>query len=479
MLANFFPQRTGILLNQFAARGWLQSLAAPEFNHYGGEVTSGFDVTIVKPAGSPGAAEIYYTTDGTDPRLAGGAANPTAIHSAGPVSINIDTAKQIKAHIKNGTEWSALIDAIYTLPELHPLRITELHYHPADHPGVTDPDDLEFIEVMNTGTSPVSLAGVEIAQFAAQPYSFGSGINLAAGQRIVVARNPAVFQSVYGTNINLAPIGYAGANLSNGGERIKLVGPFGETLQNFTYLDTPPWPTSPDGGGTSLEIIDPLGDPTESDQLARSAVPGGSPGTSGAAPGDYDGNGTVEQNDYDLWRSTFGSTIIAGTGADGNGNGTIDAADYVIWRKNLPPAGGTSLTFCDDSRDKIGAAVATEDPAAISELPLETANLPQQTSLAAMSFQSNFDPMNRGRRSLNRGVVIREPSDRNELLAFISIANPVVIAMEELTTDEAWFGTRRKSARSPGSSSDLDGAAVDSALTVLMGFGFLIRRNSI
>ena len=53
VLSNFFPHRTAILLNQFTARGWLQSLAAPEFNNYGGEVMPGFDVTITKPAGSP------------------------------------------------------------------------------------------------------------------------------------------------------------------------------------------------------------------------------------------------------------------------------------------------------------------------------------------------------------------------------------------------------------------------------------------
>lgn len=53
-----------------------------------------------------------------------------------------------------------------------------------------------------------------------------------------------------------------------------------------------------------------------------------------ARPGDYNLNGSVGAEDYDLWRSTFGNTILAGTGADGNANGTIDAADFVIWRKN-------------------------------------------------------------------------------------------------------------------------------------------------
>ena len=77
-------------VRQFQSAGWLQSLVAPVFNNYGGEVASGFDVTITKPVGSPGGAEIYFTTDGSDPRLAGGAANPSATHGVGPFAVDID-----------------------------------------------------------------------------------------------------------------------------------------------------------------------------------------------------------------------------------------------------------------------------------------------------------------------------------------------------------------------------------------------------
>jgi glucose/arabinose dehydrogenase len=52
--------------------------------------------------------------------------------------------------------------------------------------------------------------------------------------------------------------------------------------------------------------------------------------------GDYNLDGVVDNNDYDMWRSTFGSDLLLG--ADGNRNGVVDTADYVLWRKNLPPS---------------------------------------------------------------------------------------------------------------------------------------------
>lgn len=50
--------------------------------------------------------------------------------------------------------------------------------------------------------------------------------------------------------------------------------------------------------------------------------------------GDYDLDGSVDVNDFTVWRQGFGTSGI-GLASDGNRNGVVDAADYVLWRDHF------------------------------------------------------------------------------------------------------------------------------------------------
>jgi hypothetical protein len=65
ILNNFLPNRHPVALSQYRAAGLYPAADAPEFNQHGGSLADGFSLTL----SSPSDGTIYYTTDGTDPRL--------------------------------------------------------------------------------------------------------------------------------------------------------------------------------------------------------------------------------------------------------------------------------------------------------------------------------------------------------------------------------------------------------------------------
>src|SRR5262249_41248011 len=142
LLTNYFPTRTSTVLNQFIANGWFPSLSAPVYSEYGGTVNPGFQLNLSLPAGSPAGAVIYYTLDNSDPRVTGGAVSSTAHLYSGPVTINSAMHVKARVYVASSNSWSTLVDSIFTLTTPFPVRIVELNYHPADHVGVADSDDL-------------------------------------------------------------------------------------------------------------------------------------------------------------------------------------------------------------------------------------------------------------------------------------------------------------------------------------------------
>ena len=174
------------------------------------------------------------------------------------------------------------------------LVITELNYNPHDPNPVAgmaeanvDSQEFEFVELLNISGQTIDLTGV---QFVEVPdgvdnegitFTFGSR-TLAPGERILVVENQAAFESRYGLGHNIA--GQYTGKLANGGEQITLRAANGATIQSFEFDDADGWPTRSDGLGSSLEVIDVLGDPDSAANWRASSEFGGSPNIAGAGP---------------------------------------------------------------------------------------------------------------------------------------------------------------------------------------------------
>ncbi len=147
------------------------------------------------------------------------------------------------------------------------LRFTEIMYNPPAQ-GIYSGDDLEFLELKNTGNESLDLSGLT---FSGITFTFTNGTLLAPGQTFLLGRNAAALQAKYpGLIVN----GVYTGKLDNAGETISLNTPTGTTVIEVTYKDSPPWPVTADGMGWSLVLEDPA-----AGTYRASTRSGGSPGT--------------------------------------------------------------------------------------------------------------------------------------------------------------------------------------------------------
>ncbi|MDB6132216.1 MAG: Spore coat protein CotH [Verrucomicrobiales bacterium] len=258
---------------------------------------------------SPKQGEKRFVVSGYDGQL-----------SARGESLELRTDKDV---LITSTSWPSTPTAAQ-----QSLRIAEINYAPLD-PTAAElavlpealPTDFEFIELLNTGTTPLDLSGAKFTEGVS--FTIPAGITLAGGQRLVVAANVAAFNVRYP---GMFAVGDWIGRLDNSGERIQLIDPAGEAVLDFSYSGD--WYPAVKNSGQSLVAGDPVNTPWNgweaAARWAASAAPGGTPGKSeNAAPG----------MTYELWKSRLpapGNTTVGEPGADSDQDGLTNLAEYVL-----------------------------------------------------------------------------------------------------------------------------------------------------
>ncbi len=172
------------------------------------------------------------------------------------------------------------------------VTISEIMYQSYTERGLPEDYGQEYVELYNRGDAPADLLGWKISDGVAFEFP---DVTLGAGEYLVVTADPAVFHVTYpGATNYISDYGWEG-HLSNSGERIVLVDAMDVVMDQVEYADEGDWADRQwvananstfgyawsdlhDGGGRSLEVINP--DMTNNSGLnwAASLVHGGTPG---------------------------------------------------------------------------------------------------------------------------------------------------------------------------------------------------------
>ncbi len=347
-----FATETNRMKTWLVARGnWIDSqyIFPPDFVTPSGSVEKGFKAVITVPSG-----EIFYTINGPDPMGANSAPHAEAKPYTAPILVEENSRIRARARL-SPTQWTPMSQAVYTT-KLLPLVITEIMYNPAGPPeNPAGGTEYEFIEILNVGSEPASLAGVRLSERPTFSFSNGTVATLNPGEYAVVVKNLEVFASRYGAEgIKVAGKFDGTISLNNNSQAVVLQGPIEEVLFAVTYQRT--WHPTTNAQGYSLVLRDPLSPrETWNDILAwrPSGLAGGSPGRedvipSRQLPGDMtlDGRLTVSDGIVLLRHLFSGAPISPCDSAEGNtkffdinGDQTLNATDAIQLLRYLFAAG--------------------------------------------------------------------------------------------------------------------------------------------
>ena len=278
LYTNWYPNvMNQRLIARLQAANLFPTIDAPGFNQFGGAVSNGFLLVL---SHTNDAGQIYFSTDGSDPRQYGtGAVGGTAQSYDSPFPINAPTL--IRARVYSGGIWSALVEATFYPPQdFSKLALSEIMYNPPPL-GTNVGNNLEFLELKNSGTNTLNLSGLNFSS--GITFDFTNGTTLGPGQFFVLARNAAAFAAKYpGVNIQ----GTFTGQLDNSGEQLTLSHALGTPIFSVTYDDRPDWPVGPDVDYFSLVQVTPgiTQAPDKGSRWRASSIPGGSPGTDDPSP---------------------------------------------------------------------------------------------------------------------------------------------------------------------------------------------------
>ena len=106
----YIPERSGVVVDQLWKHGLIPDLESARLVKRGGVIDQGFELEM-----SAAQGEVYYTLDGSDPRLVGGKISPVAQKYDRPVRLGKTSVLKVRVLCEG--EWSAIDELPFEVKE--------------------------------------------------------------------------------------------------------------------------------------------------------------------------------------------------------------------------------------------------------------------------------------------------------------------------------------------------------------------------
>jgi hypothetical protein len=255
-----------------------------------------------------------------------------------PITLNNPGVRTVRARTRSGSSWSPLSIAEFTVGTVPAsssnLVISEIMYNPAPPSaaetavlGPIGANRFEFIELLNTGNTPVDLSGLAITDAIQINFSIIPAASriLLPGARGLLVENRTAFNVRYPGRTTQILAEWTSGNLRNDGEILTLTANDGaSTLRSLAWQPVSPWPPlaglqrEPGGPDFSLVLNSPTSNPDHSlpQNWRSSGTSRGNPGGTDSSPPppdaitDSDNNG---YSDFTEWAMGPGAVPNAST----------------------------------------------------------------------------------------------------------------------------------------------------------------------
>jgi len=240
-------------------------------NTYNSKENFFLTISLENPGG-----KIYFTTDGSDPRMwdLTGNVSAAAIEVSGiEAALIITQPTTVKARIKDSDTWSPLHELRIIPQKTSQVVINEINYN-------SDPnfDTEDWVELYNNSTEDIFLEGWKLQDSKDENvFKFGSGTLLRKGSYLVVCCDTTAFKSLFNNVDNY--IGNITFKFGNEGDAVRLLDDNNTLIDIVIYGNMHPWPIAAAGKGSTLELINPDYDNRQAENWEASKY-FGSPGRS-------------------------------------------------------------------------------------------------------------------------------------------------------------------------------------------------------